>query len=100
MLWPTRAYTELWICPKAPSPLILTFLIRSSRSEQKRPLRRKTQATDVEIETTLEEFLKAHDCNATAADVQEFLNGRDMEELSDDDLVNVARRRDGWQARE
>ena len=44
--------------------------------------------------------MKAHDCNATAADVQEFLNGRDMEELSDDDLVNVARRRDGWQARE
>ena len=36
------------------------------------------------------EFLKAHDCNATAADVQEFLNGRDMEELADDDLDNVA----------
>ena len=34
--------------------------------------------------------MKAHDCNATAADVQEFLNGRDMEELADDDLDNVA----------
>ena len=41
-------------------------------------------------EGKVEEFLKAHDCNATAADVQEFLNGRDMEELADDDLDNVA----------
>ena len=40
-------------------------------------------------EGKVEEFLKAHDCNATAADVQEFLSGKDMEEMSDDDLDNV-----------
>jgi len=36
------------------------------------------------------EFLKAHDCDATEAEVNDYVYGRKEEELSLDDLDNVA----------
>ena len=37
-----------------------------------------------------EAFLKAHNCDATVADVMAFLNGVQEEALSDDDMEMVA----------
>ena len=37
-----------------------------------------------------EDFLKAHDCDGTAADVMIFLNGTKEETASEDDLAKVA----------
>ena len=37
-----------------------------------------------------EEFLKAHGCDATAADVMAFLHGSKEEAASEDDLAKVA----------
>ena len=37
-----------------------------------------------------EEFLKEHDCDATASDVMAFLNSKKEEVASEDDLAKVA----------
>ena len=41
-------------------------------------------------EGKLEEFLKAKDCDATAAEVFEYLNGMKEETATEDDLAKVA----------
>ena len=41
-------------------------------------------------EGNVSEFLKKHDCNATAEEVSEYVNGVKDEALSLDDLDNVA----------
>ena len=37
-----------------------------------------------------EEFLKAHDCDASVSDVNDFLNGTKDEAVSEDDLAKIA----------
>ena len=41
-------------------------------------------------EGRVEEFLKAHECDASVSDVNDFLSNTKIEELSDDDLEKVA----------
>ena len=41
-------------------------------------------------EGKVEEFLKAHDCDASASDVMAFLNSTKEETASEDDLAKVA----------
>ena len=41
-------------------------------------------------EGKVEEFLKAHDCASTAADVMTFLSSKKEEVASEDDLAKVA----------
>ncbi len=41
-------------------------------------------------EGNVESFLKAHDCDATPADVMAFLNGMKDEAATEDDLAKVA----------
>ena len=41
-------------------------------------------------EGRVEDFLSAHDCDASAADIMAFLNGAKEEIASEDDLAKVA----------
>ena len=64
--------------------------IEQSYEEIKNSEELKKQFADALKENKLEDFLKAHDCDASVKDVMTFLNGLKEGELTDDDLDKVA----------